>query len=509
MKLNKLYESILAFAGIHVDDKGYAYTLYKTHREPFHVKGMPLALPYTENLKNFQPGEMIIFHPLSENIAQGESEIIEKLRYAINIKLNYTFGLIAQSLLLIVHNVAMHKKLSPDQTDLVIDLSSVDQTSMEKFTSLMLASIKSSPDSCFLNLFLKRGARVFDKKYSRAGIVNFNLYNELKEDKETVAGVKLRAKDRELFLQLYRYIFPNIDKAQSYDYGSESHTAPFLDALMKTALNLAGRFNDLLELFSNEIDMADQLVFDADWVSYFDNLDALLPEIRRIPMQQGNEGRLADAPAAAPQALQTPAGPVTYVPPAYPSPVQNEPMVSRPSAQAPTQGQSGLVKSANGALDFTANVIQKQAARGYGVQPQYAPPPFQNQAAMPQQGYPNPGYPPVGFQQPGAYPPPMNPAYQAPGAYPPPGYPQQGFPQQGYPQQGFPQQQYIPPNPTFMPPNPVVAQQMGFAPSNGFANVYATQGGYPPQMQYNPAMMQQGWNQQPAYNPMQQPAALR
>lgn len=504
MKLNILYEAILAFAGIHVDDKGFAYTLYKTHREPFQVKGLPLALPYTENLKNFQPGEMVIFHPLSENIAQGESEIIEKLRYAINIKLNYTFGLMAQSLLLIVHNVASHKKLTPDQTDLVIDLNSVDQTSMEKFTSLMLASIKSAPDSCFLNIFLKRGARVHDKKYSRAGIVNFNLYNELKEDKETVAGVKLRSKDKELFLQLYRYIFPNIDKAQSYDYGSESHTAPFLDALMKTGLNIAGRFNDLLELFENEIDSADQLVFNADWVSDFDNLDALLPEIRRIPMQQGNEGRMAESPAPVSQALQTPTGPVAYTPPAYPSPVQTEQMPSRPSAQAPTQGPSGPLKTENGGIDFTANMIQKQGQRGYGA-PQFAPPAFQNPAAMPQQGYPQQGfpqqgYPQQGFQQPGAYPPPMNPAYQSPGAYPPAGYPQPGF-----------QQPYIPPNPTFMPPNPMVAQQMGFAPSNGFANVYGNQGGYPAaQGPYNPAVMQQGWNsqQQAYFNPMQQQAAI-
>lgn len=506
MKLNKLYESILAFAGIHVDEKGYAYSLYKTHREPFHVKGMPLALPYNENLKNFQPGEMIIFHPLSENIAQGESEIIEKLRFAINIKLNYTFGLIAQSLLLIVHNVATHKKLTPDQTDLVIDLNSVDQTSMEKFTSLMLASIKNAPESCFLNIFLKRGARLHDKKYSRAGIVNFNLYNELKEDKDTVAGVKLRSKDKELFLQLYRYIFPNIDQPQSYDYGSESHTAPFLDALMKTGLNIASRFNDILELFESEIDSADQLVFNADWVSDFDNLDALLPEIRRIPMQQGNEGRTVElasqAPAPATQALQTPAGVPTYAPPPYPSPVQNEPMPSRPSMQAPVQGPPGLVKTEKGGIDFTANMIQKQAQQGYG-RPQFAPPTFQNPAAMPPQGYPQQGYPQPGFQQPGGYPQGMNPAYPQPGAYPPPGYPQQPMAAQ-YPAP------YLPPNPTFMPPNPVAAQQMGFVPSNGFANAYGTQPAYPPQpAYYNPAMMQQGWNPQMPFNPMQQPAAMR
>jgi len=494
MRLNDIYRSILAFAGIQVDSDGFAYTQYKDSKKPFLIKNQRLALPTQENLKNFQPGEMIIFHPLSENIAQGESEVISKLKYSINVRLNYTFGIISQSLLSIVNNVDLHKNLNPDQTELLIEIGSVDQTSMTNFTKIMLAVINENPDSGFLNIYLRRGGRVFDKKYSRAGIVNFSLYKELKEStNNTIKGIKVREKDKELFLKIYKFIFPKIDQPQAYDYGSESSTAPFLDSLMKTALNIAGRFNDILDMFEKEIDSSSDLVFDSDWVSKFDNLDALIPEIRRIPMQHGNDGSNGDMTQYAQKdqpALQTPT--------AYPANPQM-PQQQIPQHQMPVD--QGIVKNKDGKIDFAANMHRNPAVAA-------APSPFMPPAMMapqmvqnrvPSWAMPNQPqmYPPMYPQQ--QMPPQMYPQQQQ---MPPQMYP----PQQQMPPQMYPQQQ--------MPPQMYPQQQM-YPPQQMPPQMYPPQQQMPPQMypqqQMPPQMYAQTFNPQMAQQQafLNQPAAVQ
>jgi len=513
MRLIKIYESILGFAGIRVDSNGFAYTQYKESKKPFMIQDMPLVLPTQENLRNYQIGKMIVFHPMSENIATGESEIIQKLKYAINVKLNYTFGIIAQSLLSIVQQVENHKRLTPDQTDLLIEIGSVDQTTMVNFTKVMMAVINESPDRGFLNVYLKRGGRLHDKKYARVGLVYFSLYNDLKSDGDTIKGIKIREKDREIFLKIYKYIFPKIDQESAYDVGSASNIAPFLEVLMKTSLNIASRFNDILDLFQKEIDAADDLVFESDWVKDFDNIDALLPEIRRIPMQYGNEGSHAEVTqpmaAAVPAPLQTPQPPTmpSQMPPAQ-QPMQQQPMqqpvyqqpMQQPVYQQPQAAAPTVAKTPDGKLDFAANMHRNP-------QVLYAPNPFSNIVAGAVPVNPNMNPAMMGNQQRIPQWAMRAPIQPNPTMMPMQGYPQQGYPQQGYPQQGYPQQGYpqpmmqqnpamMQPNPAMMQPNPAMTQ-----PNPAYYNPAYQNPAY-----YNPAMMPaQGMTPQQM---MQQPAMV-
>jgi hypothetical protein len=114
-----------------------------------------------------------------------------------------------------------------------------------------------------------------------------------------------------------KFIFPEIDVPEAYNYGSSSNTAPYLDALMKTSLKIVMRLADLCELYKPFIKgLGDEdLIFDSDWVEAFDNLDALRAEIRQIPMQAGNEGKAA-VEAAAPAVAQAPVAPGQLAAPA-------------------------------------------------------------------------------------------------------------------------------------------------------------------------------------------------
>lgn len=464
MRIIKLYTDILSFAGIKVDENGFAYTVAKD-KKYFMVKGKRLILPTPANLKNFNESDQIVFHPLNENIALGESEIIEKLRYTMNIRLNYTFGVLAQNLLHIVSNTGLHKRLSPDQLELVIELGSVDQTTLKHFTEYLLASVKESPDSSFVHIFLKRGGRVRDQKFSRAGIVNFQTYSEVKDGKTPLRGVKFREKDLQAIAKVYKFIFPQIDEPQAYDYGSKSNMAPFLDALLKTGLNLASRFNDVVELFGSHIDSAEDLTFPADWTDLIDNTDALLPEIKRIPMQMGNDGTIENPGNYRPEPLPTPTAPAPVPAPAMQQPMQ-QPMMQQPQAPMYPQqyaqampAQEAPVKTKSGGLDFNAirnkipglhtspnpfGTIQNPYGQPMMQQPMMQPmmqQPAMMQPMMQQPMMQQPAMMPPMMQQPAVYQVPPNPAFTGGYAQPPMGVYQPQMVNPAYVQQANQMQQ--------------------------------------------------------------------
>lgn len=370
------------------DNDGFVNATIAGSKTPALLDGERIVLPLQHHLRN--PEEKLIFHPLSENIVKGsESEVITKLKENINIRLNYTFGIISKYLLVLASSPELHQQLEPDQTDALIALKDADANMVKNFTLLMTAGSKKQFDRLFTNIYLKKGGTVRGKRHSRAGIVVFPVYNMLQKPDNTLFGVKLRVKDKETFKSLYRFIFPGIDVEESYNYGSDSNVAPYLDTLLKTAASLAGRFNDILVTYKDYIEDAEQLMFDSDWVPMFDNLEALIPEIRRIPMQAGNEGRDKIAePEPESESLMAP--PVPMQQPMYPGimpqmpgmPYQQPGMMhgmpyQQPGMMPNAQYQKPEVKTTKRGLDFQS---MKMANPMLGATPN----PLQNQLAMQQ-----------------------------------------------------------------------------------------------------------------------------
>lgn len=447
MELLNVYKSILRFSGLEADNDGFVSTIIGDKREPALVNGLRLVLPTNNHLRS-NDGQKVVFHPLSENILRGESEVIAKLTEVINIRLNFTFGIVGQSLLNLVDSPDLHKRLNSTQLALLIAIKEVDNTTLTNFINVMLAGIKSQPTKVFTNIYLNRGGSLGERRYSRVAVVSFPMWKELQKGSETLFGVKVRVKDRETFKQLIKFVFPSLSEGNEYSRGSDSNTAPYLDVLMRSAMGLAACLNDLLVNFRDFIEDADKLMFDGDWTEAFENLEDLVPEIRRIPVQAGNEGKhkvgeiVANKPSTGVVKPELPAQ-APWVPPS-----QTQPQ------QAPMQQQTPPtpVKTAGG-LDFNSVMAANPALAGMpspmpGQMPYMPQQPNVPRWAMPQQPMPGqmPMQPPMGYpqqmpMQPMGYP-----------QQPPMGYPQQppmGFPQQmpmqpmGYPQQppmGYPQQ---------------------------------------------------------------------
>lgn len=301
MKLIKIYESVLRFAGFSSDDNGFISNVLAGQKQPAIVDGKQLVLPTQQNLRSFNPDNHIIFHPAVENILRGESVILVKLKQAINIRLNFTIGAIAQSLLNLIASPALHHKLNPDQLRIMMAVKDVDETTVNNYVKhVLLAGAQKNAESLFVHIYLKRGGFLNNRKHPRVGVTYFPFYHDLiefskdnKENKDHGYRIdKLRVKDRESLKQLFDFMIPDIEKEERYNAASDHKMCPYFDALLQTAALIASQLNDLLDLYEEFIEDAEQMKFDSEWIELFQSLEDLDKEFRAIPVQAGNEGQV-------------------------------------------------------------------------------------------------------------------------------------------------------------------------------------------------------------------------
>ena len=448
MKLVDVYKAILRFAGLEADKDGYISVNLMGKKIPSVVNGYRLVLPTEERLHNANGEEQTVFHPLTENIQLGESDVIKYLKQCINVRLNLTAGHILQSLLTVVASPNLHGNLSPEQSEMLAQVKDADEKAVVNLVNIMVATASTRSDRLFTNIYLKRGGSYKGSKYSRVGIVGFPFYAELLAGK-TETEFKLRKKDKEIFKDILEYVFTDIADPETYNYGSNSITAPFLEALLRSAVTLASRFNDLLALFSEHIEDFEKYHFDCSWIEAFDNIETLIQEIHRTPPQAGNAGSLPDKeedikPPYVNQYQPVPPAMVQVQPPEikrskkgvnFRSLVAANPALgSIPNALNNQLMTQALVESQRMYYGAAQSPMPYQVPNGYP--PGYIPPPMMQPMPGPvPNGYP-PGYipPPMMQPMPGPIPNGYPPGYgPAPAPQPMPGPVPNGYPVTYYP----------------------------------------------------------------------------
>ena len=358
MKLLDIYTSLLKTAGLVVNEEGFVSLQNDKELDPAAIKGKRLVLPTMQQQRN-QTNDTIFFHPFRENAFRGESEVMEYYRKALMVQLNNTIATLFLTLIQKAASKKEHAQLRPDQSEYLIKVKDVDNKTFDAAEKLLRA-VGYNTQKTFVAIYTKPSGMWKDKKYNRVGVVSFPLYEELKRNDHegNVFGVALRKKDIATFVSLFEYLFPNIDVADSYNFGSNDDTALFSHTLLKTFINIALPVAAAVDLFESILDNADQLKFDMAWIDVIDDLESLIIEIKKTPMLPGNEGSVPTEPVAA-------------------TPTMNASTVLQQAAGHPLKRQ------------FSPQAIQ---------QPQLQPQPF----AQPGYMQPQPGYLPQ--QMPGQYP---------------------------------------------------------------------------------------------------------
>ena len=347
-KLIQLYENILDYCSMKPNTKGEVNISFVFDDggdvSPAMLEGRQLVMPIDEQFKKYDPDKVIVFHPLQEYVNRGESEVVKALRYQLNVRINYTVLVVASALLELVGSPALHKNLTPEQRELLLQVPGAELTSAARFMEFAVKRFSDASSRFFTNIYLKKAGTYQGQKHARVGVVQFPIYELLKSGE-----VKFKKNDEETFRSILNFMFPgSMDEVEAYNSFSDHRDAPWLDCLLKTSYNLAQRLNDLIRLYKPYIEDAEKYLFNEDWVDELDNIEAYRAEIRRIPSQKGNEGTiekegkqdqtvLAQRPVPAPveksQPLQQP------MPPGPPL-VQQQPFYQQPQMpQYPQQYQ--------------------------------------------------------------------------------------------------------------------------------------------------------------------------
>lgn len=299
-KLITLYSQLLDTAGLMVTADGCVSIKPKEGEsaDPFTVKGKRLVLPTQAHLKN-PSSKTVMFHPLQENLMRGESEVFTEYRKALAVNINLAVLEMVKDLLLLAGSASLHSKLSPDQSEVLSLLKGVNKKTMEVWDKI----VSNIPDNQFfrsvVKFYMKPSGKIGDKSYTRLGVVSFPLYELLAKPDEKVYGVELADKHREILKKTFEYIFPELNVPHSYSRGSNSQVAPMFDAMIRSFAAVSQPYNAVLDMFKDlKIpELFDGAVpFSSDWWDDMVNLDALLVEVRKIPMQPGNEGAVDTQP---------------------------------------------------------------------------------------------------------------------------------------------------------------------------------------------------------------------
>lgn len=289
MKLDQLYKEILLSLGLQINEDNLVSMVVEGTELPCMCQEKRLALPTTDVLRAADWGNVMAFHPLSENALRGESPVLKTLRKLINYRLTAIISVLATELLEIAVNSDYHSKLSPTQSEFLDNLSAVDGKTVKALNGVLTAL--DTGDAKIVSIYLKRGGSLKGDKHTRLAVTAFPLVEELDEDTAEVFGVKMRKKDVKALRALFDYILPNAEKLETYSHGSNSLMAPYFDALIHAYINVAKQLNKVTRRFKKHLGNPAAIMVDLGWEEHVEDLSKFRD---MIPVLEGNDGEVVE-----------------------------------------------------------------------------------------------------------------------------------------------------------------------------------------------------------------------
>jgi len=292
-KLITFYTQILGLCGIKPNKNGFCNISWQGTEVPCVIDQKTLCLPTKERLEAFDFQTNIVFHPMSEVPHRGESEVLERIRKCFIEKMDNSIKIVMLGLLEIAANPSKQKDLDPEQLQLLKAVPGVTQECFTYFREkIVIAGIKGAPLMKFYGLNLRKSGRYKGKNVGTIGISFFPFYEGLK------AGKPEKAKPA--YLQIYQktleYIF-QLDDEEAYNRPAVSQLfAPMLTSFILTAGAAADSLNNVMKLFGPHIFSNDEelqsYLFEMDWADMMTDIEQLIPDVKSLPVQTGNGGRV-------------------------------------------------------------------------------------------------------------------------------------------------------------------------------------------------------------------------
>lgn len=322
MKAVEFYRILAESLDITIDDTGGLSTPKYTGTLPLMVdiEGTKkrLFLPTDTVLRDYDKDRQVMFHPLSEFITIGESDVFKILKMSVRLALITRISALAEAMAIIGTDTNLHGRMTPSQIRFLESVAGIDDKSVVKFRDVLGNAVSDDPTKTLVSIFMTRDDTLGDTKYPRICNVAFPLMGILEgaldstESPRKVFNVDARKKtpdDVKIWSGLLSYILPDIGTKGHYSRGSD-HYAPYLAALLESYHAIQSQLNLVVGEFSSFLTMTDTVkLVDLKWYGVF-KTGAVIND---LPNFNGNKGGMIEAakpaiPAPLHDSRMTPAG---------------------------------------------------------------------------------------------------------------------------------------------------------------------------------------------------------
>jgi len=241
----EFYKDILKTFNVTEENNKLVFHTSTGKKIPLTLEGSPLILPRKELIADIV--EIVdgkprlkarIFNPLAESVIRGENKSLTKIRKHIERMMEYSFIVVST---LLLHGVRYQEDLEDCDPMFLkfLDMLKYKQPGVKKVVDdetikkwEEISDIATQKEKQLLHIFIKKGGKIGDVKYTRIGTLMFPLYEELEEMnvKEDLVfnKVRLRNKDKFVIQKLYEFIFElsHDELIDGFTVGTRNTTSP-------------------------------------------------------------------------------------------------------------------------------------------------------------------------------------------------------------------------------------------------------------------------------------------
>lgn len=293
MELIDFYEQLLK--GLSIEDlsgAGLLSSVFDPEKpQAVTVGGKRLTLPLKDVLREGKKEDQIIFHPLSENVTRGESDVIKALRDYIQWRCLSVTVQLAEELGRVAASPSEHKKLGPKASKFLQQLPDFDAKTNTALGNL-IKRVSPDPERRVVSITLRQGSKSKDDGAIRSAQVSFPLLEDLATDGLEVFGMNMPSKKAKARLhKLFEIILGDEETRATFNYGSANSAAPYLHALLTTYSRIAAQLNKVVETHAKLLgeSLVEKLHTPLDWVVGLEEFGKLRA---MVPPQSGNEGSI-------------------------------------------------------------------------------------------------------------------------------------------------------------------------------------------------------------------------
>jgi hypothetical protein len=287
LSLSKVYEGILKSMQYDVDETGLVSILTPTGtKAEAKVNGARLVIPTQKRLRDGFSEDLQPYHPLCESLSRkGTSPVLQHMQRSVKQHLGFLVSYLADALVKMSLDTAIHKDLPPEMSDVLMKLTGVTDKTQAILDKLIPAAHKQNK---LITVYLKGPGTFQGQKVNRIAVIRFPILDELDNDadKDMVLGVKVPTKQRKVISGLLRLIVPFGDSPEEYSAGTVSRVAPFFTAFLQAYHKIATRMNQSINRFAGPLALPLKPIelFPLEWIDEFPSI------YNQIPSLNGNDG---------------------------------------------------------------------------------------------------------------------------------------------------------------------------------------------------------------------------